>query len=342
MTSHVSAQAWRSHAHDHARRARSTAIAAAASVLVVSGCVSPEIGPAAFVAPPVPPSATSPLPLEGQTDTPGTPSPWVWPTLRHTTSSLLCPAGGWQGLTVEATNLEVAPYLQSMPACMQQGMQQVTQTWLRNNSELVWSFQVSPTVPGSAIVVDRRETPRGSSFHAIMGAGNTELRLLAPHEEVFLGTAPQLVRWTVDAPATLAWQAHDRTLDQITSFGTNRLESALKRQGTEGAALAQCTLSGFQVGVSAGKLMGPDPSGLTELDTKALLEAVVGAGKEGKKCVAAAQRVRAPTRLQTPLPDLSQRLAMDVRSPRTLEQIHPIMSAAQRAKPFVGQVLRAL
>lgn len=88
--------------------------------------------------------------------------------------------------------------------------------------------------------------------------------------------------WTIDFPATLARETHDLTLDQIQSFGLGRMESALQRRGTERAALAQCTLSGFQVGLTAAQLKSPDQADLTGADTQNLLLDVLGAGVQGQ------------------------------------------------------------
>ncbi|WP_404386511.1 hypothetical protein LL946_08035 [Knoellia locipacati] len=256
--------------------------------------------------------------------------PWA----HHTTPTWLCPDAQWSGLTVQAGAPAEIGYLQKVPACAQGH----TRTWLKNNSTVVWVVHSSAPVADPASLMHRVETLKGISFRAIMASNPSQLQLLAPGEEVFIDSGPRFVRWTIDLPTNLAWEAHDVTLDQITSFGVGRIEAALHRRGAERAALTQCTLSGFQVGLSAPKLIAPDSRDLTDADTQSFLLDVVGASVQAQKCVAAAKWVHMPTRVLTPTPNLSQKLALNLGDSSTLSRVHTNLSWAARAARVAGHL----
>ena len=315
------------------RRPVSGAVAAL-TLLCGTACVSPDLGTASLTAPQPSPAPAPAEPTRSSPDSPGAQPPWVLPWAHHTTPNWLCPDAQWSGLTVQAGAPAEVGYLQKMAACAQ-GQ---TRTWLRNNSAIVWVVQSSAPVADPASLMHPVETLKGRSFRAIMANSSSHLQLLAPGEEVFIDSGPTYVRWTIDLPANLAWETHDVMLDQITSFGVGRIEAALHRQGRERAALTQCTLSGLQVGLSAPQLVAPDAVALTDADTHSFLLGVVGAGVQAQKCVAAAKWVHMPTRVLTPNPNLSQKLALSLGDSSTLSKVHTNLSWAARAARVAGQL----
>ncbi|WP_147063490.1 hypothetical protein [Knoellia locipacati] len=225
-----------------------------------------------------------------------------------------CP-DGWTGLTVRAEFEEELPYLETIRACTTDG----TRLWLRNNSDAVW---VATSPPLTRLPERTHESTRAVSFRSVVDQDTLGRTVLAPEDQVVFFARPTEVSWALDRALDVSWVVHDVTADELTSMGTELVQSALTRRGTPRAALAQCTLSGYQIGSTAAELDRPlDPQ-----STQSLLTDALGIGLDANRCWSATKNV---TRAGTTTP-LSSKLATKVTVAENLGKVHVQLTWMQR------------
>lgn len=263
------------------------------------------------------PTAAQPtiaLPTAAEPPTPvGTPTVSVDPSWESTTPDGECPTG-WEGLTVRAEVEAELPYLETVRACTSDG----TQLWLRNNSDAVWVV----TSPRLTRLPERtKESLRGVSFRGVVDQDTLGRTLLAPEDQVVFSARPTSVSWRLDRALNVAWVTHDITVDELESMGADLAQTALSRRSTPRAALAQCTLAGYQVGSTAAELdTDLDPQG-----TQSLLTDALGIGLDSSTCWTATKNVTKPG-----TPTLGSKLASKVSIVDNLAPVHTQLTWMQR------------
>ena len=228
-----------------------------------------------------------------------------------------CPGNYPQALTVQTDVPAELDDFSKIVACTPPG---AAATFLKNNSDAVWTLSGTGQTPGSVTHYD--PTPESISFRSLMNNDS----LLVPGDEVVVDLPPDQLEWDIDLPLSITWQGHAVIVESLTSLGQDAVLTALKRESPARAALVKCTLAVNNYANELGDLQDKDDVELTDV-----VSAGFSAGVTGTSCEEAATRVFVPpSDEQDGLPSLSDRLAHLERNTEVFEHLESRMSTFEK------------
>lgn len=179
-----------------------------------------------------PPSVFQPLPSFSSPDVPNPATFWQTP-------AQACPPNYPVPLVIQ-TEVEIEiEYLRDVVACADVG---ATFTYLEDDGDAVWK----PRATTQSNVTYFNENLRAQSYRAAV-TNRYAYALLTPGQKLVVSAAPGDVAWDLDLPLSVSYHLHEALANEIQTYGQDVLTKALKRKSPKGAALATCTISGYQV-----------------------------------------------------------------------------------------------
>lgn len=231
-----------------------------------------------------------------------------------------CPANYGVGLTITTDSEAEVEYLDDIVACTNEVG---SATYLKNNSDAVWSLRNLGSVPATAF--SWGETLTASSFRSVFGP---EQVLMVPQAVLTANVPPQALRWDIDLPLSVSWEGHGVVVEQIASAGEAAVLDALRRRSPAGAAIVTCTLAVKEYASSVG--------GLEDADLSEVVLAGLGSGIATNRCRQAASLVPVVEKSTGRTVAMSTEIDHLARQTAVLQRVETRLSYAARA----GRILK--
>lgn len=266
--------------------------------LALSACSSGVQAPSNNILAPATsfPESTSPAPPADNTgprslaDSPWPPpsvqSPWFPPatsapptlTYTHVTNSWTC-ALARQGspLTLSTTDAEEAQHLPQWDACLS-NVEGVAYTWIHNRTAAVWVLPGIQWNETRAHISGPTTTDvnRFIQFHSVVANSTLPKATLylSPGASVMIARHPEGVRWELDLPLTLAWEAQGLLLDMLRDKVPGALANALTPADSVYRAVAVCAIGVYKYVSELKELDGTEGSAMVLAGLNTRSEAV--------------------------------------------------------------------
>jgi hypothetical protein len=252
------------------------------------------------------------------------PSPSTTSLADYQTPNSACPEG-WVGLPVSVTDEAELPYLESVPACMS-GEGEATQVWLQNNSDVVWAISFPPEA-----VAERTSQGRAAAaYRAGIKQDRPGRMVFAPDDQVGITADPFTISWALETGLNVGWETQKIALEELQSWGGKYAVAGLGGKSPIRSAVAQCALSGYEIGSTVSTDRGP----MSAPEVQSLMTDVLGVGVAGNKCWDATRSVAPPANAE----DLGSSMSHLVERPSTLEGLHGRMTWLQRGITLVEAI----
>lgn len=239
-----------------------------------------------------------------------------------------CPSNYPVGLLIWTDVQVELEYLRDVLACTNPAH---TLTYLKNTGEVVWKPRL--TSPWSADVQYFHDSPKARSYRSAV-AGRYAHALLTPEQVLVVGADPRVVAWDLDLPLSLSYQVHDTLVSELKRYGEGAVVAALDTRSRRGAALAGCTISGYNIATEAPDLAEKPPREwvMLGISGSAGVSTCVSSWQEAD--VAEAQAGRRLTLTAEELPGLRTSQAV------VLERADRYLTRATYAEKIIGIALK--
>jgi hypothetical protein len=179
-----------------------------------------------------PPSVSQPSPSFSSPDVADVATLWQTP-------AQACPGNYPVPLVIETEVQIEIEYLRDVVACADADG---ALTYLQDDGDAVWK----PRATRQSNVTYFNENLRARSYRAAV-TDRYAYALLTPGQKLVVSAPPGDVAWDLDLPLSVSYHLHDALANEIQSYGQDVLTKALQRKSAKGAALATCTISGYQI-----------------------------------------------------------------------------------------------